>query len=72
MGNRVPFAELINTNCKISQPRHYYATTRNPSKRQISRLSLTSVLEDRQESIKKKPNDNLQYHLFVKEFNDLI
>ena len=30
------------------------------------------MLEDRQESIKKKPNDNLQYHLFVKEFNDLI
>ena len=30
------------------------------------------MLEDRQESIKKKPNDHLQFHLFANEFNELV
>ena len=30
------------------------------------------MLEDRQESIKKKPNDILQFRLFANEFNELV
>ena len=49
-----------------------YATTRIPRRKVISRFSLTTIHEDRAESIKKRPNDSLQYKLYINQFNELV
>ena len=67
--NRLPFAELSSINQHVQA---CYATTRIPRRKVISRFSLTSILEDRAESVKKRPNDSLQYKLYINQFNELV